>query len=85
MGRPKGSKTRPKLDPNNIIKSSNKENDVNGNPSPTKQSLPSRSKSTIGTRGAKKGKTSQIYNDLVGPAIGFFPQSKLPQKRRVWG
>ena len=83
MGRPKGSKTKPPLDANNIIQSSNKENEVNGNQGSAKQSLPARPKSSIGTRGAKKGKTSKIYNDLVGPGIGFLPKSKLPQNKVV--
>jgi hypothetical protein len=85
MGRLKGSQTKPRLDPNNIIESSNKDNDENANPVTTQKSLPphGRSKAVVSTRGAKKGKASQVYNDLVGPAIGFFPQSKLPQNKVV--
>ena len=83
MGRPKGSKSKPLLDANNIIQSSNKENDVNDNLGSAKQSPPTRPKSSIGTRREKKGETSKIYNDLVGPGIGFLPQSKLPQNKVV--
>ena len=70
------------LDENNIIQSNNKENDENGNTSPPKQA-PVRSKSAIGTKGAKKSKTLQVYHDLVGPPISFFPPSKLPQNKVV--
>jgi hypothetical protein len=82
MGRPKGAKTKPMLDEKNIIQSNNKEIDENGNTSPPKQA-PGRSKSAIGTRGAKKSKPLQVYHDLVGPHIGFFPPSKLPQNKVV--
>ena len=83
MGRPKGSKTKPMLDENNIIQSNNKENDENGNGSPPKQAPASKSKSVIATRGAKNCKPLQVYHDLVGPPVSFFPPSKLPQNKVV--
>ena len=77
MGRPKGCKTKPKLDPNNIIKSSNTENDVNGNPSPTKQSLPSRSKSPIASEvliSLTEIKCKKIIDSLITKFTDFKPQ-----------
>ena len=82
MGRPKGSKTKPQLNTNNIIKSGDKENDENENPRSAKEP-PGRLKTAIGTRGANKNKSNQIYLDLVGPPIAFFPKTKLPQNKVV--
>ena len=86
MGRPKGfkSKANSHLDPNCILQSRRKNvvNDENVNPCPS-QTPDKPTKSRVGTRGAKKGKTSQSYHDLVGPPIEFFPKSKLPQTKVV--
>ena len=82
MGRPKGSKTKPQLNTDNIIKSGDKENDENENPRPAKEP-PSRLKSAMGTRGANRNKSNKIYFDLVGPPIAFFPKTKLPQNKVV--
>ena len=78
MGRPKGSKSNPQLDPSNIIQSKNREDSQSAS-----TSQPVKQKTSIGTRGAKKSKTSQVYNDLVGNPIEFLPKSKLPQNKVV--
>ena len=51
MGRPKGSKTKPLLDPNNIVESRKKANDENQNPLPSSAAPPvKKARQTIGTR-----------------------------------
>ena len=79
MGRPKGSKSKSIPDPANILPSKNN-NDENANPIPV--SLPKKIKKSC-NRTFRKSADIQAYAHLVGPAIDFFPKSKLPQNKVV--
>ena len=82
MVRPKGSKSRPQLNPANIIEPKNRQKDVNDNN--VVNSAPTKTKKLpVGTRTRPKSKTKQIYTDLVGPPIDLFPKTKLPQNKIV--
>ena len=80
MGRPKGSKSQPKMDINNILPST-KVNDENDNQIPDK--CPQKKSKKSGTRTSTKSASLQQYLNLVGPAIDFFPKYKLPQNKVV--
>ena len=81
MVRPKGSKTKPLLDPNNILESGKKVNVENDNPLPSSPAPVKKPKLAMDTR--KKSKTYQVWNSIVGPPLDFFPASKLPQNKAV--
>ena len=81
MGRPKGSKTKPLLDPSNILESSKKVNDENENPLPSSPAPVKKAKLAMDIR--KKSKTDQVWHSIVGPPLDFFPASKLPQNKAV--
>ena len=82
MGRPKGSKTKPLLDSNNIVESRKKVNDENQNPLPSSAAPPvKKARQTMGTR--KKSKTDSLWHSFVGPPLDHFPVSKLPQNVAV--
>ena len=81
MGRPKGSKTKPLLDPSNILESSKKVNDENENPLPSSPAPVKKAKLAMNIR--KKSKTDQVWHSIVGPPLDFFPASKLPQNKAV--
>ena len=71
MGRPKGAKSKPLLDPQNILPK-RKQNDENENP--IDGSLPTKSKKKNGVKTRNKSQNIQTYTNLVGSAIGFFPK-----------
>ena len=74
MGRPKGSKTTPLLDQNNIVE--------NQNPLPSSAAPPvKKARQTMGTR--NKSKTDTLWHSFVGPPLDHFPVSKLPQNVAV--
>ena len=79
MGRPKGSKSKPLLDPENILPKRQTENDENENP--IEGSVPTKTKKKTGIKTRNKSQNIQAYTNLVGPAIEFFPKSKLPQNK----
>ena len=78
MGRPKGSKSKPLLDPENILPR-RRQNDENENPIDGSLAAKPKIKKVMKTR--KKSQNIQAYTNLVGPAIEFFPKSKLPQNK----
>ena len=79
MGRPKGSKSKPTLDSSNIIQPVL---DENQNVSEKTEPPPIKTKkSAAGTR--KRSRDVQIWKDLVGPPLEFFPPTKLPQNKVV--
>ena len=80
MGRPKGSKSKPLLDPENILPR-RRQNDENENPIDGSLAAKPKIKKVMKTR--KKSQNIQAYTNLVGPAIEFFPKSKLPQNKVV--
>ena len=82
MGRPRGSQTKPQLNPADIIEPESRKKDENQNNLPASASAQTQ-KIKVGTRNAKKSKTRQIYADLVGPPIDLFPPTKLPQNKVV--
>ena len=83
MGRPKGSKSKPLLTPENILETTDNQKDENDNSlaiSPPIKPIKIRS---LKPRNSKKSKNMQIYTDLVGKPIEMLPPSKLPQKKVV--
>ena len=80
MGRPKGAKSKERLDPSAIIEPRKRTNDENFNPIP-KQPAPKKPKLAIKTR--KNFKDSKVWNDLAGVPIDLFPLTKLPKNKVV--
>ena len=80
MGRPKGSKSKERLDPSAIIEPRKRTNDENFNPIP-KQPPPKKPKLAIKTR--KNFQDSKVWNDLAGIPIDLFPLTKLPKNKVV--
>jgi hypothetical protein len=78
MGRPKGSKSKERLDPSAIIEPRKRSNDENSNPIP-KQPPPKKPRLAIKTR--KNFQDSKVWNDLAGVPIDLFPLTKLPKKQ----
>ena len=76
MGRPKGSKSKPRLDSSNILEPVLDENqNVSKNTKPPNKSK----KSSPGTR--KRSRDVQFWKDLVGPPIEFFPPYQVIQEQ----
>ena len=80
MGRPKGSKSKDKLDPINILPSKRSVTDENHNPLST-QPPPKKLKPARKTRG--NFKDCQVWNELAGSPIDHFPVTKLPKNKVV--
>ena len=80
ISRPKGSKSKERLDPSVIIEPRKRKNDENSNPIPNQ---PPAKKPKLAIKTRKNFQDSKVWNDLAGIPIDFFPLTKLPKNRVV--